>query len=61
MKQIFDNAMVAHVWAQQTQESGQIASSTEGARRICRANNLEDFGSETGRGPRGAAWEFESC
>lgn len=39
--------------------SGQTANSMDEARRICRANNLEDFGSETGRGPKGAAWEFE--
>ena len=41
--------------------SGQSALSVDEARRICRANNLEDFGSENGRGPRGAAWEFESA
>lgn len=41
--------------------SGQTALSTEEARRICRANNREDFGSETGRGARGMAWEFESA
>lgn len=40
--------------------SGQVASSEAQARLICRANNLEDFGSETGRGPRGAAWEYEA-
>jgi len=40
--------------------SGQVAGSEAQARLICRANNLEDFGSETGRGPRGAAWEFEA-
>lgn len=40
--------------------SGQRAQSADEARRICRANNLRDFGAENGRGPRGAAWEFES-
>jgi len=41
--------------------SGQTANSTEEARRICAANNTEDFGSPNGRGPRGAAWEFEEA
>ena len=40
--------------------SGQTAQTAEQARRICAANNLEDFGAENGRGPRGAAWEFDS-
>jgi len=40
--------------------SGQRALSADEARAICRANNERDFGSPTGRGPRGAAWEFES-
>lgn len=40
--------------------SGQTAETAEEARAICAANNTEDFGSPKGRGPRGAAWEFES-
>lgn len=39
--------------------SGQTAATEEEARRICHANNEQDFGSPRGRGPRGAAWEFE--